>query len=263
LRAATAPLRSATGLRLSPRIAIGGSLPVDRIAALGLGPMRVVHAMHQGILSLCFTFGEDSAGSPGAVEPFLGAGDFAHDLSRETLEPVLRARWTLWPSLREYVSDVGVEMPLHEGSDAIAEGFARVRVRLGDALHALDLAALESEHGDVLQLAFDEEVHLLALWYADGSEVEDLGELGAPATFPLLVNLAPFTPAPADELARTPVRALLSSLLEPLALPMLERFTVEHVDGFISRALGAVVTRWALPTLQDTTAAPETGLIAP
>jgi hypothetical protein len=252
LRSALAKLVSRAGLRASPRVTVAGSMAPQQIAALGLPAMRAVHSVLRRpvggeVLSVAFTFGDDGGGSVAQLQPFLGAGHSAHFVSLATLTPVLRTRWRLQPAAREFTGDVPVEMPRHAGSDETGQGTARVRVRLGEVLTDAALMALESEHGDVLRLACDEEIQLLAAWYADGSRVDDLGELGEPATTPFVVNVAPFTPTPAGELRDTPLRAFLLSVLEPLALPFVERYDVRQVDGFCSEALGALVARWSLP----------------
>ena len=261
LRSALAPLMTRAGLRLTPRVSPAGSLAPQQVAALGLPAMTVVHAVRlrpdgSEVLSLCFGFGDDR-GSLTQLQPFLGASHFAHFVTLATLAPVVRTRWRLQPAAREFVGDVHVDMPLHEGSEETGEGTLRLHVRLDDDVTDVALMALEGEHGDVLRLACTEEVQLLRAWFADGSEVRDLGELKEPATFPLVVNVAPFTAAPAGERRDTPFRDFLRHVVEPVALPFVERFAVRRVGGFASEALGMIVSRWSLPTLQDQLVPPD------
>jgi hypothetical protein len=261
LRTALAVLVTRGGLRLSPRIALAGSLAPQQIAALGLPAVRVAHAVGRRldgseVLSLCFSFGEDAGGSLASLQPFLGASNFAFFVSLATAAPVVRTRWRLDRAGRTFVGDVPIEMPLRAGSEETGEGLVRLRVQLGHTLTEVGLMALESEQGDVLRLACDEEVQILRAWFADGSEVEDLGELGDPATLPLVVNVAPFAAPVPGEQRDTTFRVFLRQVLEPLARPLVEPFAIRRVSGFSSEALGAVVTRWSLPRPQDDLVAP-------
>ena len=80
----------------------------------------------------------------------------------------------------------------------------------------------------MLQLACDETVQVLQLWWADGTEVTDLGDLGQPVTMPFVVNNAPFTPPGAREARTSPFRSFVRYVLEPLVFPFAERFVIER-----------------------------------
>jgi hypothetical protein len=258
MQTAMAALTTQVGVRLSPLFALGGSMSPPQIAGLGLAGMqvaRVVHNLAQGrqLLSLGINFGNDGQGSLAQLHPFIGASHFGYYVSLTTLAPVLRERWRMQPASREYVGNIRLEMPVHEGADETGQGTARVRVRLHEALTAVTLTPFIGEYGDVFQLSCDQEVQLLQLWWPDGTEVSDLGELGAPATMPFVVNNALFTPAEADEATTSPLRRLLRYVLEPIAFPFIERFDIQGVTGFSSAALGAVSACWSLhvPRPQD------------
>lgn len=245
-------LTSAPATQLSPRIAVAGGLSAHHSAELGWSAMTVRHTVHSRpaggeVLSLAFTFGEDAGGALSELQPFLGRRNFAYYISRETLAPILAMRWRLRPSARDFVGNLPVDMPLHAGTEQVGEGLVRLHVRLGDEISFVRLTAIEGQYGDVLQLACNEDLHLLAAWYANGSPVSDLGELGKPITLPFVVSIAPFSPAPTDTDTQTPFRDFLLEVLEPLALPMIERFPIYKVDGFLSEALGACVGRWSMP----------------
>ena len=255
VKSALATLTSQSSLRASPLFAIPGVMTQAQVQALGLNGMRVSHAVHHlpnghQVLTLAVNFGADSRGSVSDLQPFLNGRHFACFASLSTLTPIFRERWRLNPGARDYVGDVQVTMPKSEGSDDTGQGKVRLHVNLSDSLNAVTLAPFESEQGDVLQLGCDETVQMLRAWYANGSEVSDLGDLGAPATMPFIANNAPFTPAKTAEEENSPIRGFLRYVLEPLAYPMVERFDLATVDGFASAALGAVVTRWSLPIMR-------------
>ena len=258
LQTALAAVTTRGSLRASPLFALGGALSREQVAAMGLPAMHIVHAIHRPpdgrlLLTLGVSFGSDAHVSPAQLQPFIGSSDFASYVTLSFLTLVLGERWRMNSAGRHYLGNTQVEMPLSEGSDQTGQGTARVQVDLGDTLTEVVLAPYEGAHGDVVQLVCEETVQILQLWYADGTEVPDLGDLGKPATMPLVVNNAPFTPPDPDESRTSPFRAFVRSILEPLVFPFLEQFEIDSVDGFASAALGAVVTRWSLhvPRPQD------------
>jgi hypothetical protein len=248
-------------VRVSPLFALGGALSREQVAEMGLQAMAVVHAVGRTadgrwLLTLGVTFGAGSHASSAQLQPFLGSGNFASYADLSFLSRVLSERWRTNSAGRHYVGNVPVVMPINAGSTETGQGTARVQVDLADALSEVTLAPLEGIYGDVVQLACDESVQILKLWYADGSEVSDLGDLGQPATMPLVVNNAPFTPPDPNESRTAPFRVFVRSVLEPLVFPFLDDYEVDAVDGFASGALGAVVTHWSLhvPRPQDVVA---------
>ena len=251
LQSALAGLTTQARVRVSPLFAVAGVLSREQVASIGLSDMRVVHAVNyppdgRSLLSLGVNFGSEQQGSAAQLQPFLGSSNFAYYVSVSTIAPVLGERWRINAAGRGYVGNVPVQMPVSAGSSDTGQGTARVQVNLGAVLGGVSLAPYDGEQGDVVCLACDETVQILQLWYADGSQVSDLGDLGTPATMPFVVNAAPFTPRPPDEVANAPLRVFVRYVLEPLAFPFAEQFMVYAVDGFASAALGAVVTRWSL-----------------
>jgi hypothetical protein len=247
-----ARLTSAARLRACPRLALGGALTASQAAGLGLAAPRAdykVHALPSGaeILSLTASFGTDAGGLVADLQSFIGHQDFAFLVSRLVLNPVLRARWRTNPAARQFTSDITLRMPISEGSETLGDGTARVRVRLGE-LNDASLMAAPVPLGDVLRLACDEEIEVLAVWWPNGQPVRDLGELGNPTVVPMTVNVAPFARATAGTNIQAPFRLFLLSVLEPLAAPLLDRFAIHGMAGFLSEALDASVCRWSLPS---------------
>jgi hypothetical protein len=253
LRACAYPLTSKPEFPASPVVALAGNLASQHIVGMGLDPMRAqwtVHArpQHGEVLSLIFNFGSDASGALSQLRPFIGRRNFAFSLAREMLTPILKARWRLGPSAHEIVGNVSLEMPLHAGAEETGEGEARIRIRLGAELKAADLSPAFSAHGDLLHLACDQEIELLAAWYANGDAVDDLGALGEPATMPVVLVVSPFGELRPEDAMSGPMREFLFTLLEPLAMPLVQRFRIHSLDGFLSRALGASAAWWSLPT---------------
>jgi hypothetical protein len=253
--ATVARLTSASRLRACPRVAFGGALTAAQAASLGLTAPRgdyQVHALPNGaeILSLAASFGDDAGGLAGDLQPFIGPRDFALFVSRSIIDPVVRTRWRTNPAARQFTSDVTVRMPVSEGSETIGDGTVRVRVRLGELSEA-GLMAASAPPGDVLRLVCDEDIEVLAVWWPSGEQVEELGELGDPVTVPMTVNVAPFARPASGTNVQAPFRLFLLSVLEPLAAPLLDRFEIRGMDGFVSEALDASLCRWRLPVPQD------------
>jgi hypothetical protein len=251
LEGAKARLTSTARLRACPRVALGGALTASQVAGLGLTDPRAdcrVHALPGGaeILSLAASFGNDAAGLIGDVQPFIGLRDFAIFLSAAVMNPVVRARWRAKPVARRFTSNLTLRMPISEDSATLGDGTVRVRVRLGE-LSAVGLMAAPGPLGDVVRLSCDEEIEVLAVWWPSGERVEDLGDLGKPTTFPMTVNVAPFGRPEAGTNVNAPFRLFLLSVLEPLAVPLLDRFGINRMEGFVSEALDASICRWSLP----------------
>ena len=251
VRSALLPLITQGSLRASPLFALGGVMSAAQVATVGLGVMNVVHAVQllpdgRWLLSLGFTFGPDRHGSAAQLQPFVGSKDFAFFCSLELLAAVAGERWRINGTAREFVDTIPVQMPQNSSSDTIGVGTARVQIAFTDTLTSVIIVPFSSEAGDVVQLTCDGTVQILALWYADGSEVSDLGSLGNPETMPFVVNNAPFDVPPAAETSTAQFRALLRYVLEPLVLPFVDTFDVYAIDGYSSAALGAVIGSWSL-----------------
>jgi hypothetical protein len=107
----------------------------------------------------------------------------------------------------------------------------------------------------------EQTIHLLRLWYPNGDEVDDLGDLGVPATLPFVLSLQMFDQLPpaAQQTLQPDMEKLLLALVRPIYRPMLERFTIKEISGFSSSAMRALVVRWNLLRPRDTTVAQPTG----
>jgi hypothetical protein len=244
-------------LPLSPLFAFAGDVAAQVVSSMALPTMHVAHAVHpqpsgEEVLSIGLNLGDDAAGTSSSLRVFIDDADFSYCLSTRLLAPVLRTRWPLWPSALEYISDIPAEMRLNAGSDDTGQGLLRVRVNLGGELLDVTLTAVTGPYGDVLQLECQEEVQLLKAWWADGTEVSNLGDLAAPATMSLITNVAPFTPLAEGEVAGTSFRTFVRYVLDPVAFPMVSPPKVEIVGGWISEALGLVLSHWSLPAIDKT-----------
>lgn len=251
LEEASARLTAASRLRGCPRTAFGGALTSTQTAALGLTHARPdfqVHVTPDGaeVLSLSATFGADAHGLIEDLHPFLGNHDFALFVSRQVIDRVVRVRWRTNPRARMFINNVTVGMPFSEGSEVMGDGTARVHVRVGD-ISDVGLMAAPAPGGDVLRLTCEQTVQVLALWWPNGQPVRDLGELGEPADLPVTLNIAPYgRPEPGTD-TQAPFRLYMLKVLEPLAVPLLDRFGLWRMQGFVSEALDACVCRWSLP----------------
>jgi hypothetical protein len=139
---------------------------------------------------------------------------------------------------------------------------ARVQVNLSDTLQEGSIKASWDNHfGDPLRLVSEQTAHLLRLWLPNGDEVEDLGELGVPATQPFVLSLQMFDQLPpnTEQTLQPDMEKFLLALLLPLYVPMLERFPIKEISGLTSSAMRALVVRWNLQTPRDSMVGELTG----
>jgi hypothetical protein len=251
LKQAYTLLENSVGIRLTPRVALAGSMPAAQIANMGLGTMRVMvvpllHPDGRDILSFCFNFGDDSQGDETLVRSFGGGKDFAYYVSMELLASILKKRWSADPSQLEFESDILVEMLREEGSNETGYGRARIRVTFARRLFSAAISASVDELGDPLTLASEQTIQLLRLWDPIDREIQDLGELGQPQVLPLLIDIQLFDKPPtgvSNEM--NPLfRRFLTRLLLPAVRPLLEYTTLEHLTGYTTSALRAIIVRW-------------------
>jgi hypothetical protein len=263
LKSLIAPFTTCSALRASPVVCLAGDLSAGFLASLQLGAFHALYALQprpQGgeLLSIGFGFGEDVVLSASGLQPFAGTDDFAFYVTRKVIEPALKARWLIDSAGRQFTGTTQLPMPVHEGSSQTGTGTIKVQVDLGEGLTGADLLAYPYPTGDLLLLKCDQTVHVLAAWYADGSAVGDLGELGQQQTLPFQVNVAPYSGPASGQPADTPFRDFLLTVLEPLAVPLVQHFPIATLGGFLSEALGASVCRWSLPNYSN-----QSGEVAP
>ncbi len=257
---AVAPLLSSTAVRLSPAVALAGNLAAAQIslAQLSLARVRdlVVPDGEAEVLALCVSLRNNSGGVPSMVRSFLGGHDFAYYVSETILDPVLRALWRAHAVHGPIVGETSVQMPVDSNSDQTATGRARVQVNISDTLKQSGIRASDKPLGDPLRLESEQTVQLLALWDPKGNQINDLGDLAAPAVEPLVMNLQLFDQPPAnDQQSLQPaVRDFIVALLRPVYIPMLDKLPIEKISGFTSSALRALLSSWNLkPVLRPIT----------
>jgi hypothetical protein len=100
LSAATAPLRVAHAVKLSPDIAPGGSLAPVYVQRLKLPSFRVEDLLlfdtkGNPLLCLCAEIDGATNGVASLVQPILDGNDFAYGVSTNVLSPGLKAQWYL------------------------------------------------------------------------------------------------------------------------------------------------------------------------
>lgn len=250
---AVARLSSAGRVQACPRFALGGMLTSAQVAATDLTDGRADYQIHRTpsgaeILSVTFAFGDAGGGLVADLQPFIGARDFALFVSREAMGPVIRARWSANAASRDITALVPLQMPLSAGSDDIGTGTAQINVQFGD-LDAVSLMAAAAPLGDVLRLTGPQTIHVLGMWWPNGDSVGDLGDLGKPTIVPSTLNVAPFADPPDRADTQSEFRRFMLSVLEPMAVPLLDRYAIYSLDGFLSEALDASICRWSLPPL--------------
>jgi hypothetical protein len=273
LAEAVAPLLDRS-VPLTPTIALAGDLPPSHVVAMQLPPLKVRDLVVQDeageVLSLCVTLGDftdvivDVTTSPGVLTSFLEGHHFGYYLAESLYAPILKARWRANAIRTPIVGTVAVEMPLDSDSKETGEGKARIKVRLSDTLRECGLRASDDHrYGDPMRLVSEQTIELLRLWYANGSEVGDLGDLRVPSTQPFVLSLQLFGRRPPD--VQQQLQPALKKLLDELTLqfdvPMLERFPVKNLDGYTSSARRAFMVRWDLSPPRDLVVAQPAGAI--
>jgi hypothetical protein len=272
LAQAVAPLQTRS-IRLSPSIALAGNLTTSQVASMQLPPMNVIDLVVLDevgeVLALCVNLGEDSTGVlsdftgvPSMVRSFLNRHHFACYVSDRIVNPAIAARWRANTIHAPIVGDVSIEMPVEPGSEETGEGIARVQVNLGGTLKDSEIkASIDNRFGDPLRLVSEQTIQLLRLWKPNGEELHDLGELGMPVTEQIVLSLQLFDPLPVNnQQSLNPLlESFLLALVLPIFVPILEEYAINDVSGFTSSAMRAIVVRWNLQNLLETTAVQPTG----
>jgi hypothetical protein len=260
LAQATGPLFG-RDLRLTPVVAFAGNLTQAQVAGMHLPTVHVQDLVVQDevgeVLCFCFELGDEGAGDASLVRSFLDRRDFAAYVSEKIFTPALKARWRAHALHSPIVGDVPVDMPLAPNSEETGKGVARVQVNIDDTLRECTLeASLEQTLGDPMRLLSGQRIKLLRLWYANGEEVTELGDLGTPSNQPFVMSLQLFDPLPpsiAQSLQRD-LERLLARVITPVYRPLLDRLAVKHISGYASSPLRAFIVRWNLQTPLDTVA---------
>jgi hypothetical protein len=264
---AVAPLKAATGVKLTPYVAPGGPLSASTVQRANLPPFHVRDLLlsdghGKSILCLCAQLGAATGGVARMVQSLPAGEDFAYGVSTDVLSPALKVRWNLAASGFTIVGNAPVDLPVNNDAHHTAPGIAQLQVSFSNILDDVTIQAATDNRGDPLRLLSKQRIQLLNLWDQDGKRVTDLGPLAEAQDMPLILPINFFD---RDRGAATGLQAnfkdFLFKLMAIIVFPILEPFQPgkNSVTGFSSSAMKAMVVRWRLKSPLDDLVAPISG----
>lgn len=267
---ALAPLKAASGLRLTPDVAPAGPISAAVAQRMNLPPFTVHDLLlidERGglVLGLCAQLGASTGGVLRLVRPLVARQDFAYAASEAVLRPAYKTRWNLAVGGLSFVGEAPVELPVGDDPEVTETGRAQLSIAFNDTLEDVAIKAMPEGYGDAIRLLGKQRIQLLNLWDHDGRRITDLGDLATPAEEALLlpINLFEKGGAPPETLNPN-FRDLLLKLMAILLFPMTQPFLIraESVSGFCSAARKTMLVRWTLRTWMDDVRPPVTDTVA-
>jgi len=255
-----APLKAASGIRLTPQIAPGGPLSegaVRRAPPPAFTVRDVVLQNDRGefLLALCAQLGGSRDGVLRLVPSFVGAQDFAYAASTEVLALAYKVAWGMAASGLSFVGEVPVDLPVGNDPHKTLPGRAQLRMTFSTVLDDVTITAMPGGGGDAIRLTSKQRIELLNLWDHANKRITDLGDLANPQEEVLVVPITPFAKGGAQPGAlQASYRDLLLKLVAVILFPMTEPFDVwaGSISGFCSAAMKTAVVIWTLkPQLSD------------
>lgn len=270
LTRALAPLRAASGVRLTPEVAPAGTISAAVAQRMHLPPFSVSDLLLTNdrggpVLSLCAQLGPAVGGVLRLVRPFVGRQDFAYAASEEVLKHAYKTCWNLYAAGLTIVTDTPVELPVGDDPHVTETGRAQLSIGFSDVVEDVAIKALPEGRGDAVRLLSKQRLQLLNLWDHDGKRITDLGEMATPQEEAFVLPITLFNAVGAAPDALHPnFRALMLKLLAILVFPTVQPFSIraQSISGFCSSAMKAVLVRWTLRTWMDDIRPPITDSVA-
>lgn len=269
LTQALAPLRAASGVRLSADVAPAGPLSAAAVQRFGLAPFTVrdlllIGDRGQQILCLCADLGAGGGGVLRSVRSLLNRQDFAYAVSQDVLKPAIAVRWKAAAPGVSFVGQAPVDLPVGNDPEVTRPGVAELSISFLDTLDDIAIKVMPEGHRDAVRLLGRQRLHLLKLWDHEGKRITDLGELAQPREEPLVLPVDLFETGGISSADINPsLRDLVTKLVEILIFPMIQPSSIraDSLSGFCSSARRTLLVCWTLRTWRDDILAPPTDTI--
>ena len=270
LTRALAPLKAATGVRLTPEVSPAGTISAAVAQRMNLPPFTVSDLLLTNdrgglVLSLCAQLGAATGGVLRLVRPFVGRQDFAYAVSEDVLKPAYKICWNLSAAGLSIVTDTPVELPVGDDPHVTETGRAQLSIAFSDVVDDVAIKALPEGKGDAIRLLSKQRLQLLNLWDHDGRRITDLGDMATPQEEAFVLPITLFNAVgTAPDALHPNFRALMLKLLAILVFPTVQPFSIraQSISGFCSSAMKTVLVRWTLRTWMDDIRTPVTDTVA-